>query len=65
MSALLQIADIVGEGGWLTFSGAFREREVMLMDKKRWANVLRFLAKVLVIVMIIILMALLLAPKAC
>ncbi len=35
------------------------------MDKKRWANVLRFLAKVLVIAMIIILMALLLAPKAC
>ncbi len=35
------------------------------MGNKRWANVLRFVAKALVIVTIIVIMALLLAPKAC
>ncbi len=42
-----------------------REREVMLMGNKRWTKVLRLAVKVLVIVAIIVVMALLLAPKAC
>ncbi len=35
------------------------------MGNKRWAKVLRLAVKVLVIVAIIVVMALLLAPKAC
>ncbi len=35
------------------------------MGRKRWMKILRFVAKVLLIVTIIVVMALLLAPKAC